>query len=137
MSENSSNSSPEAPDDQFRLTTWQQKFAVAGRGIKIAVLQEKSFVFHFAVTAAVLVAGVVLGISRLEWCIIVLAIMAGLSTELLNTAIEYLAKAITRETNPYIRDALDVASGAVTLIAIGAIVLGLLVIGNGLWKFFF
>ncbi len=137
MSENSSNSSPEVPDDQFRLTTWQQKFAVAGRGIKIAVVQEKSFVFHFAVTAAVLVAGVALGISRVEWCIIVLAIMAGLSTELLNTSIEYLAKAITRETNPYIRDALDVASGAVTLIAIGAIVLGLLVIGNALWEFFF
>ena len=137
MKEQSAKSSPETPDDSYRLTTWQQKFAVAGRGIKIAVVQEKSFVFHFAVTAAVLVAGVALGISRWEWCIIVLAIMAGLSTELLNTAIEHLAKAITRETDPHIRDALDIASGAVTLIALGATVLGLLVIGNALWEFFF
>ena len=137
MKEHSTKSSPETPDEPFRLTTWQQKFVVAGRGIKIAVVQEKSFVFHFAVTAAVLVAGVALGISRWEWCIIVLAIMAGLSTELLNTSIEHLAKAITRETDPHIRDALDIASGAVTLIALGATVLGLLVIGNALWEFFF
>lgn len=131
------NSPTDAPDNPFRLTTWKQKFAVAGRGIKIAVVQEKSFIFHFIVTGLVLVAGLALGISRLEWCIIVLAIMAGLTTELLNTSIEYLARAITRETNPDIRDALDVASGAVSTVALGAIVLALLVIGNALWDFFF
>lgn len=87
MNENPSDSSPDAQDNPFRLTSWQQKFAVAGRGIKLAVVQEKSFVFHFSVTGLVLAAGFVLGISRIEWCIIVLAIMAGMATELLNTSI--------------------------------------------------
>lgn len=137
MEKEPATSSSGTSGDSFRLTTWRQKFAVAGRGIRLAVAQEKSFVFHFSVTAGVLVAGLVLGISRIEWCIIVLAIMAGLSTELLNTAIEYLAKAVTREFNPHIRDALDVASGAVSSIALGAVVLGLLVIGNALVEFFF
>jgi diacylglycerol kinase (ATP) len=137
MNNDSTNASPEPPENPFQLTSWKQKFGVAGRGIKIAVLQEKSFIFHFSVTGLVLLAGLALGITRIEWCIIVLAIMAGLTTELLNTSIEYLAKAITRETNPHIRDALDVASGAVSTVAIGAIVLGLLVIGNALWDFFF
>ena len=134
MTDRSPNSSPENP---FQLTSWKQKFSVAGRGIKIAVLQEKSFAFHFTVTGLVIAAGFVLGISRIEWCIIVLAIMAGLTTELLNTSIERLAKAITRETNPDIRDALDIASGAVSTIAIGAVVLAVLVIGNAIWELFF
>jgi diacylglycerol kinase (ATP) len=136
MNNDSTNASPEPSENQFQLTSWKQKFGVAGRGIKIAVLQEKSFIFHFSVTGLVLAAGFALGITRVEWCIIVLAIMAGLTTELLNTSIEYLAKAITREHNPHIRDALDVASGAVSTVAIGAIVLGLLVIGNALWVYF-
>jgi len=137
MNDNPINSPPERTDNPFQLTSWKQKFAVAGRGMKIAVLREKSFIFHFIVTGLVIVAGLALGISRIEWCIIVLAIMAGLTTELLNTAIEYLAKAITRETNPDIRDSLDVASGAVSTVAIGAVVLAVLVIGNAMWKYFF
>lgn len=116
---------------------WLKKFAVAGRGIYVGVSQEKSFIAHFGVTVVVIVMGFTLGISRIEWCIITLAVMAGLSTELLNTAIERLSQAITREYNPNIRDSLDIASGAVTIISIGAVVLGLLVLGNALWEWFF
>lgn len=106
---------------------WVEKFAVAGRGINVAMTQEKSFFGHFLAAAVVIVLGFVLGMTAIEWCIVVLSMMAGLSTELLNTAIERLAKAITRETNPYIRDALDIASSAVLIITIGAIVLGSIV----------
>ena len=119
-----------------RSLDWKNKFAVAGRGIRIAVTQELSFIGHFAVTALALVLGFALGLSRWEWCLVVLCVMAGLSTELLNTSIERLAKAITKEENPHIRDALDIASGAVLVISMGAIVLAVLVLGNALWEQF-
>ncbi|MCG8450189.1 MAG: diacylglycerol kinase family protein [Pirellulales bacterium] len=115
---------------------WVKKFTVAARGLYVAVSQEKSFIPHFAITAAVVVIGFALGISRIEWCIVVLCVMAGLGMELLNTAIERLAQAITREFHPDIRDALDIASAAVLIISIGAAVLGVLVLGNALWEWF-
>jgi len=112
---------------KFESLNWVEKFGVAARGLNVAMSQEKSFLGHFLAAALVIVVGFVLGISKTEWLIVVLSMMAGLSTELLNTAIERLAKAITRETDPNIRDALDIASGAVLIITIGAVVLGSMV----------
>lgn len=106
---------------------WGEKFAVAVRGVSVAITQEKSFLGHFLAAAVAIVAGFVLKIDKTEWCLVVLCMMAGLSTELLNSAIERLAKVITRENNPLIRDALDIASGAVFIITVGAFVLGLVV----------
>ena len=136
MSEDNTQS-PNGNDHPKAEPGWAQKFAVAGRGIYVAVSQEKSFIAHFGITAIVLVVGFALGISRIEWCIVTLAIMAGLSCELLNTAIERLSKAITLEYNNHIRDSLDIASGAVTIISIGAATLGVLVLGNAIWESFF
>ena len=60
-----------------------------------------------------------------------------ISAELLNTAIERLARAITRKYHPEIRDALDVSSAAVLIIAIGAVLLAMLILGRPLLDMFF
>jgi diacylglycerol kinase len=62
--------------------------------------------------------------------VLLLAIGGVLTAELFNSAIERLAEAITLEERPEIRDALDIAAGAVfvasaTSVALGAIVFGL------------
>ena len=137
MNNNSTDSTRETKQFGNASPGWIQTFAVAGRGIKISVTQEKSFIAHFAITAGVIVAGLALGISRWEWCVVVLCVMAGLGTELLNTSIERLSKAVTQEYDPHVRDALDIASGAVSIVAIGAALLGALVLGNALWEFMF
>ena len=127
----------EAHDEpRIENPTWARKFAVAFRGLWVAITEENSFVVHFLVTGAVLIAGLVLGLQKWEWCVVVLCVMAGLSTELLNTAIERIAKVITREYHPEVRNALDIASSAVLIISIGAAVLGLVVLGGALWRGF-
>jgi diacylglycerol kinase (ATP) len=73
--------------------------------------------------------GLILGLSRLEWCAVVLACAAVWSAEALNTALELLADATTQEMHPLIGQAKDVAAGAVLVTAIGAAVVGLLVFG--------
>lgn len=104
------------------------------RGVKIAVRAEVSFYVHLLVTAIVVITGITLGLSKLSWCVLAICITGVLTAELFNTAIERLAKAITAETNPHIRDALDMASGAVLVAAIGAAAIGLVVLGVPLWK---
>ncbi len=127
-------------DDSHELTayrrgnqSWIQRFAVACRGVKIAIRAEASLFVHLFATVAVGLAGAVLALSRLEWGLVVLCVMTALCAELMNTAIERLAQAITDKTNPNIRDALDIASGAVLVVAVGAMLLGLLVFLPKLW----
>lgn len=82
--------------------------------------------------ALVIAAGGVLRCSLVEWCLLVLCIATVLSSEMMNTAIEHLAKAVSEKRNPFIADALDMASAAVLLASVGAAVVGVVVLGNRL-----
>jgi diacylglycerol kinase len=75
----------------------------------------------------VVVAGVVWNLDAWEWGIVGLCMIVVLVAELFNTALEELAKAVEPAFNPHIRDALDVASAAVLVAALGAVALGALV----------
>jgi len=108
--------------------SWIGKFSDACRGVKIAVRAEVSFFVHLFVTMIVVLSGAVLGLSRLEWCLIVLCVATVLAAEMFNTAFEKLSRVVTQKTHPEIRDVLDIASGAVLLIAIGSAIVGVLVL---------
>jgi diacylglycerol kinase (ATP) len=82
---------------------------------------------HVAATVVVLMASYLLGISRPEWCLIILACAAVWTAEALNTAFEHLADATTTEFHPIIGKAKDVAAGAVLITAIAAVVVGILI----------
>jgi len=107
--------------------SWSSKFADAFRGLARAVRSQSSFFVHLWVAAAVIAAAVVLRVSLVGWCLLVGAIAVVLVAEIFNTAIESLAKALTVGRHPRIRDALDMAGGAVLLSAIAAAVIGAIV----------
>jgi diacylglycerol kinase (ATP) len=84
---------------------------------------------HLGVTIGVLIAGFLFGVSASEWCWLVLAIIAVWSTEALNTAFELLADVASPEFHPLVKKAKDVAAGAVLISAIGAVAIGLIILG--------
>jgi diacylglycerol kinase len=108
---------------------WKQKFADAFRGLRVGV-RGSSFAAHAAATAATLAMAAVLRMDAVEWCVLLLCIAGVLAAEMFNTALESLARAITRDENPHIRDALDIASGAVLIAGLGSVVVGLVVFGH-------
>lgn len=110
-------------------SAWSKKFRHAFRGLREGGRGQNSFLVHIPVACFVLAAAVQFQVSTLEWCILVVCITIVVSAELFNTAIESLAKAITDEYDPNIRDALDIASAAVLIMAVGAAVVGALIIG--------
>lgn len=118
--------------DQLRVRTWTKMFADAFRGLKVAVRGEINFFVHLFIAMVAGVAGGIIGMSDERWCIYILCVTVVLAAELFNTAIEHLARAVTREENPEVRNALDIASGAVLLAAIGAACVGVLMIA---WPF--
>ena len=109
---------------------WKQKFGDAFRGIREGVRGGSSFVVHFIVAAAVTAAAAALRMHAAEWCILLLCIVGVLAAELFNTALESLARAITEGKNAHIRDALDIASGAVLTAAGGSVVVGFVLFGR-------
>ncbi len=126
----------EPPDDNHHFhaeRSWARMFADAVRGVRVAVGEEANFRVHFVVAAAAIGLGMWVDLSLERWCLIALCIAIVLAAEMANTAIEHLARAVTREPNPEVRDALDVASAAVLVAALGAAVVGAAVLGSSLW----
>ena len=122
-------------DDEVRPPTdrsWVRKFGDALRGIKIAFRSEINFFVHLFVAVIAGVAGGIVRMTDERWCIFILCVTVVLAAELFNTAIERLARAVTREEHPEVRDALDIAAGAVLMTSIGAGIVGVLMIG---WPF--
>ena len=83
----------------------------------------RCFWVHLPVAVAVLI-GALHGVSRIEWAVLVLCITIVLAAEAFNTALEFMARAVTQDENEDIRHALDVAGGAVLITSIGAVAVG-------------
>ncbi len=81
---------------------------------------------------AVIVAGWIFGVSKLEWCLLLLCITAVLAAELFNTALELLARAISDEYHAHIEAALDISSAGVLIASLGAAAVGSLIFINHL-----
>lgn len=118
----------------FSFTARLHSFRYALAGLRTLLLTQHNAWLHAAATAVVVVAGLVLGLSRAEWCWLVLAMTLVWMAEAFNTALEFLADAVTQEIHPLILQAKDVAAAAVLIAAIGALVIGLLVFGPHVWQ---
>ncbi|MCH5225859.1 MAG: diacylglycerol kinase family protein [Muribaculaceae bacterium] len=82
---------------------------------------------HLCVALCVIIAGFGFGINAMEWCLVVLCIGAVFAAEAFNTALEKLADKVSRETDPLIGAAKDVAAGAVLILSIASVVVGLII----------
>ena len=125
---------PETPDEGLSRPDrpWDEKFGDAFRGLRQGIRGESSFFAHFFIAAVVILTAIVLDVNLIEWCLLILCIAVVLVTEMVNTALESMARAITDEPNPHVGGALDIGSAAVLLAAIGAAVVGSIILVNAL-----
>lgn len=104
-----------------------RSFACAFNGIRITLTSQKNAWIHACATFFIMIAGFYFGLSKSEWCWIILAIVSVWTAEGLNTAFEFLADVASPEFHPLAGKAKDVAAGAVLITAIGALVIGIIV----------
>lgn len=107
---------------------WLKKFADAATGVVAGMRCQASFCVHIPAAIAVVVLAVVLQVSWLEGCLLALCITAVLGAELMNSALERLARAITDEYHEDVRVGLNIASGAVFVVAVGAAIVGSIIL---------
>jgi diacylglycerol kinase (ATP) len=113
----------------FTFTGRLRSFEHAFAGISIMLKSQHNAWIHALVTLGVIAAGYLLGLSLAEWCWLVLAIMAVWTAEALNTALELLADVASPSYHPIVKQSKDVAAGGVLISAVGAAVIGLLILG--------
>ena len=104
-------------------------FGYATRGVWAALRTEVHLWFHAVATVVVLGLGLYVGLARWEWVAVALAVGAVWCAELVNTAIEAVVNLVSPEYHPLAGRAKDVAAGAVLVMALAALVVGVLVFG--------
>jgi diacylglycerol kinase len=82
---------------------------------------------HSFAAILVLVANIMLNVSRTDWVLTIIIISITFSAEVLNTAIEKLADRVSLEQDPLIGKAKDLAAGAVLIISVGAAICGAII----------
>ena len=104
-----------------------KSFGYAFRGIWATIRSERNIKIHCAVAALVVVFGLWLGLSKMEWMICFILFGQVISLELVNTALEAVVDLVTQEWKPLAGKAKDAAAGAVLVSAIFAAVIGLMI----------
>lgn len=106
-----------------------KSFYYAFQGIKVNILTERNLAIHFLVMLLVILCGFVFKISVTEWLICILLFGFVITLELMNTAIETAIDICMPEINPKAKLAKDTSAGAVLVVAIVAVVIGIIIFG--------
>ncbi len=115
--------------DQFSISGRIQSFRHAVDGIVLMLRSQHNAWLHAIASVTVLLGGAFCRLSAIEFCWLVIAIMAVWTAEALNTALEFLADVASPEFHPLAKKAKDVAAGAVLISAAGSVVIALLIFG--------
>ncbi len=89
--------------------------------------------FHALATVLVVGLGIWLGLDRLSWGLIVVAIALVWLAEFINTALEAVIDLASPDQDPLAKVGKDVGAAAVLISAGAAAVIGILVLGPPLW----
>ena len=102
-------------------------FKYAFQGMFSALKTERNLKIHVTIMILVIIAGIVLKISKIEWiiCIILFGLVIG--GEMLNSAIETVVDIAMPDINPKAKFAKDAAAGAVLIAAIMAAIAGMII----------
>jgi diacylglycerol kinase len=104
-------------------------FVHAWNGMIYAFQTQRNARVHVALALVALTLGVALHLSAMEFAVIILAIVAVIAAEMINTVAEAIVDLVTDTYHPLAKVAKDVAAGAVLWSAIGAVAVGIVIFG--------
>ena len=118
------------------LRKWLKSTNFAIEGILHGAKTQRHLRYHFFTAAFILVLSYVLGITRMEFIMVSLAVILVISAEMLNSAVEAVVDILSPQYSEKARTAKDIAAGAVLITAFGAAVLGYIILFPYLKSFF-
>ena len=110
-----------------RSPTIFDSFNYAFEGLIHVLRTQRNMRVHFAAAVVVLVAALLVGVSKIELIALLVSISFVLIAEMINTAIEGAIDVATTSFDPMAKLAKDIAAGAVLIATINAVAIGYLV----------
>lgn len=101
-----------------------KSFGYAVKGLRAVVQSEQNFRIHLLSGGLAVLLGFGLGISGVEWGLIIACIVAVMGAETMNTAIEKLCDVVSPQYHEKIKMVKDLAAAAVLIVSIGALITG-------------
>ena len=102
-------------------------FKYAFEGILQAYVGEQNLKIHTVIASLVILFGLILKISYVEWLVCLILIALVLMAEFFNTSIEYLVDLASPEIHPLAKATKDTASAGVLMMAIISAIIGLII----------
>ncbi len=106
-----------------------RSFRYAIAGLAYVFRTQRNARIHAIISLGVIALGLWLGISGSEWAVLILAMMVVWVAEFINTAFEAHVDLTTPDEHDGAKVAKDIAAAAVLIGAIGAVIVGLLILG--------
>ena len=104
-----------------------KSFGYALHGIRLMISNEQNAKIHLFAIVIVVIAGYYFHLSTTEWMMIIIVSGGVFAAEAFNTSIEALSDTIAPEYNKNIKQVKDFAAGAVLVVSVTAIIVGLIV----------
>lgn len=107
-----------------------KSFRFAFRGFCFAIDSERNMRIHLSVACFVMQFSFIYGLSSIEYVLLLLIFGLVISAEMINTVVEVLVDLETSSYHALARVAKDVAAGAVLVLAIMAMIIGIILFGD-------
>ncbi len=118
------------------LRKWIESTNHAIEGILYAAKTQRHMRYHLYAAMMVLVVSFVLGVSWTEFVVLVTLAIVVISVEMLNTAIEIITDILFKEYDQRAKVIKDTAAGAVLITALGAAIIGYVILFDPVRRFF-
>jgi len=111
-----------------------RSFGYAFAGIAYVVRTQRNMRVHLVIAGLVIIAGILLQVTAVEWAVIALTMGVVFASEMVNTVAELAVDLLTEEYHPMAKVAKDVSAAAVLVTAIAAVAVGVAIFGPRLWR---
>ena len=109
------------------MKTLLYSFKCASSGIITTLVRERNFRIEIAVFVVTVIAGILLKITKTELLFILLISSILFALEMINTALELTLDLVLKEYKVLVRRIKDIAAGAVLLVSLIALIMGLII----------
>lgn len=117
-----------------RLVRRANSFRYAAAGIVHVARTQPNFRIQLTIGALAVALAAAEGLPARDWALLVVTIGLVLVLEMLNTVVEAVVDLASPEIHPLARTAKDAAAGAVLVASIGAVLVGVLLLGPRLLR---
>jgi diacylglycerol kinase len=115
---------------------WRQRLVQAERGIASGVRSDSTFFVHGFTCSIVLAAAVVIGLSLVQWALLILALTLALAAEMFNQVLKVLLQNASPQFADSAQKALGISTAAVLISIVGVVITIGLIFGERLFEVF-